>query len=135
MQAGALDGAPPLALENEVGISTDCARARAAVRFFFLFSSPARSQWCLYYDIAVPRERSTDTAEWASQQSKIGTFSSIGGFWSFFNNLVVPSRLPLEATYSCFQSHIKPAWEDVHNTDGGEIRIFFNKTSVSGVDR
>lgn len=51
-----------------------------------------------------------------------------------FNNLAVPSRLPLDATYSCFQSHIKPAWEDIHNTEGGEIRIFFNKAAVAGVD-
>ena len=109
-------------------------RRRAWLHCIF-FPHSLFCQWCLYYDVAVPRERSTDSAEWASQQSKIGTFSTIGGFWSFFNNLAAPSRLPLEATYSCFQSHIKPAWEDVHNTEGGEIRIFFNKTAVTGVDR
>ena len=47
---------------------------------------------------------------------------------------MVPSRLPLEATYSCFQSHIRPAWEDRHNAEGGEIRVFFNKSAVSAVD-
>jgi hypothetical protein len=93
----------------------------------------------MYFDVpktdpTLHKDKLSDSHEWASQQSKIGTFSTIGGFWSLLNNLAVPSRIPLDATYSCFQSHIKPAWEDIHNTEGGEIRIFFNKTAVSAVD-
>lgn len=69
-----------------------------------------------------------------SHQSKVGSFKSIEGFWSFWNNLVPPSRLPIEATYYVFQSHIQPAWEDKNNQDGGEIRMFFNKVSPQVVD-
>ena len=47
----------------------------------------------------------------------------------------MPSRLPLEGTYSFFKSNIRPAWEDEHNSQGGEVRLFFNKTSTSSIDQ
>lgn len=34
----------------------------------------------------------------------------------------------------CFQSHIKPAWEDPANKAGGEIRLFFSKQAQQSVD-
>ena len=51
------------------------------------------------------------------------------------NSLTCPSRLPVEGTISLFKSHIKPAWEDECNREGGEIRLFFNKSSVAAVDQ
>ena len=44
-------------------------------------------------------------------------------------------QLPLEGTYSFFQTGIRPAWEDEINARGGEVRIFFNKMAMGAVDK
>lgn len=40
-----------------------------------------------------------------------------------FNNLLEPSRLPAQNTYSLFKSGIKPEWEDPALANGGEWRV------------
>lgn len=51
------------------------------------------------------------------------------------NNLVQPSRMPVDGTFSCFQSDIQPAWEDPKNKDGGEVRLWFTKPeALNAVD-
>jgi len=89
-------------------------------------------EWSLYYD--APSSARDRSASWSSDRTKLGDVKTIGQYWSFFNNLTAPSRLPVEGTYSIFQSHIVPAWEDPHNASGGEVRVFFNKASHSAIE-
>lgn len=75
-----------------------------------------------------------DQTTWTKSQNKVGAFETVAELWSFWNNLVPPSKLPVEGTYSVFRSYIQPCWEDENNLSGGEIRIFFNKVSPQVID-
>jgi hypothetical protein len=71
---------------------------------------------------------------------KIGSFDTIEGFWSFFNNLPKPSNLFYQsdtgkpyytfnndkreiASISLFRDGVEPKWEDPRNRDGGEVML------------
>merc|ERR1711916_180757 len=94
------------------------------------------SQWNIFYERSTQNvtQGSLDQTTWTKSQNKVGAFETVAELWSFWNNLVPPSKLPVEGTYSVFRSYIQPCWEDENNLSGGEIRIFFNKVSPQVID-
>merc|ERR1712137_695540 len=58
---------------------------------------------------------------------KIGTFSTIEQFWSYYNHMVRPNELPNTADYHMFKKGIKPMWEDDANKKGGKWIVRLKK--------
>lgn len=52
---------------------------------------------------------------------KLGTFASIEKFWSYYQHMVRPEKLPIGSKFVLFQEGIKPAWEDKENQNGGSF--------------
>eukprot|EP00276_Gloeochaete_wittrockiana_P010719 CAMPEP_0184645768 /NCGR_PEP_ID=MMETSP0308-20130426/2352_1 /TAXON_ID=38269 /ORGANISM="Gloeochaete witrockiana, Strain SAG 46.84" /LENGTH=137 /DNA_ID=CAMNT_0027075145 /DNA_START=51 /DNA_END=461 /DNA_ORIENTATION=- len=57
---------------------------------------------------------------YASMIKKIGCFSTVEGFWSYYSHLVRPEDLPLNCEFHLFKEGIRPVWEDDANKLGGK---------------
>ena len=72
-------------------------------------------------------------------------FDSVEGFWQLFNNVPAPSKIFQTSTekrrfvdrevngYSVFLNGVRPEWEDIRNTHGGELS-FRKSISLKLVD-
>eukprot|EP00735_Rhodelphis_limneticus_P013089 TRINITY_DN65_c0_g1::TRINITY_DN65_c0_g1_i1::g.14744::m.14744 TRINITY_DN65_c0_g1::TRINITY_DN65_c0_g1_i1::g.14744 ORF type:complete len:230 (+),score=47.60,sp/Q55FE0/IF4E_DICDI/46.45/2e-52,IF4E/PF01652.13/8.9e-58 TRINITY_DN65_c0_g1_i1:89-691(+) len=78
---------------------------------------PLQNKWTLWYD---KPERRVSQTNWADQIRKVATFDSVEEFWSLFNNIPSPSKLPFGSNLHLFKSHIEPKWEDQTNAQGGK---------------
>lgn len=96
--------------------------------------SDLSNTWVLY-----DHERS-DKDTYENCTRKIGSFSTVEGFWSIFNNYPLVSEIFNDgiskpvlgqreiSALSLFKENIKPIWEDPMNSTGGEfVKRRFNK--------
>ncbi|XP_022238913.1 eukaryotic translation initiation factor 4E type 2-like isoform X1 [Limulus polyphemus] len=73
-----------------------------------------------------PRLRSYD-----QNLKMIGTFSTVGKFWSFYSHLVRPSELTGQIDFHLFKEGIRPMWEDEANRNGGRWVLRLRKGLAS----
>ncbi len=58
---------------------------------------------------------------------EIGSFSTVEGFWQYYDYMVRPSDAPRNVDYQLFRGGIKPIWEDPMNNKGGKCSIRIKK--------
>ncbi|KAF6216860.1 hypothetical protein GE061_001210 [Apolygus lucorum] len=68
---------------------------------------------------------------WDTCLKKIGTFTTIEDFWSYFNHLQPPSLMKPGCDLCLFKEGIRPAWEDPANKRGGRWDINLDKSNFS----
>jgi len=61
----------------------------------------------------------------------IGAFSTVEGFWQYYNHLVRPNDLSVTSDYHLFRYPIKPLWEDEANRQGGKWIVRLRKGLAS----
>jgi len=62
----------------------------------------------------------------------LGSISTVEEFWSYYQHMIRPDKLPGGCKFALFQEGIKPAWEDKANEDGGSFvlrikRVYANR--------
>lgn len=50
---------------------------------------------------------------------QLGSFNTVEDFWSYYQHMVRPDKLPVGCRFALFQEGIKPVWEDKENHNGG----------------
>ncbi|GAB4827104.1 translation initiation factor eIF4E [Ancistrocladus abbreviatus] len=85
-------------------------------------SHPLESAWTFWFD--NPSAKSKQAA-WGSSLRSIYTFSTVEEFWSLYNNIHHPSKLPVQADFHCFKHKIEPKWEDPVCANGGKWTVTF----------
>jgi len=88
-----------------------------------------QSSWAFWFLRRIQGVKSQETYE--KNMKKIGTFSTVEGFWSYYNHLIRPNDLPAASDYHMFKEGIKPMWEDEANKQGGKLIIRLRKGLAS----
>ncbi|KAK0427523.1 hypothetical protein QR680_010275 [Steinernema hermaphroditum] len=57
--------------------------------------------------------------KWEDCLRELMGFETVEGFWSIYNHIQAPSKLPYGSDYYVFKRGIKPTWEDESNVKGG----------------
>ncbi|KAL8227779.1 hypothetical protein R6Q57_015363 [Mikania cordata] len=86
---------------------------------------PLEHSWTFWYDNSSNKAKQT---AWASNMRSIYTFSTVEEFWSLYNNIHRPSKLPSGADFYCFKNKIEPKWEDPVCANGGNWTMNFSKS-------
>jgi hypothetical protein len=90
---------------------------------------PLENSWCFWFD-KYPGPNLTPT-QYQDALLSLGDFSTIQGFWSYYNHLPNASDIQVSCSYHMMKSGILPLWEDSHNIDGGHLAF---KVSQDDVD-
>ncbi|CAN4123756.1 unnamed protein product [Withania somnifera] len=85
---------------------------------------PLEHSWTFWFD--NPSGKSKQAA-WGSSIRPIYTFSTAEDFWSVYNNIHHPSKLPVGADFHCFKNKIEPKWEDPVCANGGKWTMSFSR--------
>jgi len=81
-------------------------------------SHPLESEWTFWYDrrpTAAAKRIRGERDQYESNLRPIGSFGTIEEFWRFYNHMVKPTRMEVNANYHLFKKGIKPLWEDTAN--------------------
>ncbi|XP_010910249.3 eukaryotic translation initiation factor 4E-1 [Elaeis guineensis] len=81
---------------------------------------PLEHSWTFWFD--NPSAKSKQAA-WGSSIRPVHTFATVEDFWSLYNNIRHPSKLPVGADFHCFKYKIEPKWEDPICANGGKWTI------------
>lgn len=79
--------------------------------------------WSIWYD----NPKMVAGGDWKDCLHKVGTFKTVGEFWCIYNNLKLPSQIPLQSNYSVFVENVEPTWEDPANSNGGKFILTVSK--------
>jgi len=74
--------------------------------------------WSFWFLRRVQGAKSQDNYE--KNVKKIASFSTVEGFWGYYNHMLRPNDLPITSDYHLFKDNIKPLWEDEANKYGGK---------------
>eukprot|EP00252_Welwitschia_mirabilis_P016258 TRINITY_DN35859_c0_g1_i1.p1 TRINITY_DN35859_c0_g1~~TRINITY_DN35859_c0_g1_i1.p1 ORF type:complete len:202 (+),score=43.80 TRINITY_DN35859_c0_g1_i1:155-760(+) len=80
---------------------------------------PLENAWTFWFDNPSNKPKVAGAA-WGSSIRKVFTFNTVEEFWSLYNNLFVPSKLPTGADFHLFKDGIEPKWEDPACAHGGK---------------
>jgi len=69
----------------------------------------------------IPNKVKLSKEDYESGIKILGSFSTIEDFWSYYQHMVRPEKLPGGCKFALFQEGIKPAWEDKANDEGGSF--------------
>ncbi|KAJ8761999.1 hypothetical protein K2173_006601 [Erythroxylum novogranatense] len=89
---------------------------------------PLEHRWTFWFDrLDNQSDKSNKQATWGSSMRSIYTFSTVEEFWSVYNNIHHPSKLPPPADFHCFKYNIEPKWEDPVCANGGKWTLTFQR--------
>lgn len=77
---------------------------------------PLKSEWTLWFNGA---KNSSSGHKWEKRYQTVTSFNTVQDFWRIFNNLTVPSTLPMGSDYHLFKKGIEPEWEHPKHVGGG----------------
>lgn len=83
---------------------------------------PLENEWTMWYDRrpAAGKRLKGELENYENNLRPIGSFATVEDFWRYYNHLVKPSKIELNANYHLFKKGIKPMWEDPGNMKGGK---------------
>lgn len=90
-------------------------------------SNELNAEWTFWFD--NPR-LAPNGADWKESLKKIGSFSTVGLFWSIFNNLKPTDLLASNSNYSLFRKGVEPSWEDPANCEGGKFVLTLSRNDA-----
>lgn len=65
--------------------------------------------------------------DYESEIKVLGSISTVEDFWSYYQHMVRPEKMPVSSKFALFQEGIKPAWEDKENQNGGSFILKVKK--------
>ncbi|XP_076469070.1 eukaryotic translation initiation factor 4E type 3-like isoform X2 [Babylonia areolata] len=77
--------------------------------------------------------RGTSAAEYEATLKKVQTVNTVQGFWSVYNSILDPTKLPPRCSYHLMRNERRPVWEDEENSQGGNWRLKCNRKDTSEV--
>jgi len=90
---------------------------------------PLQNTWTFWY---LKKSQGARTQENYEKSIKpIVAFSTVEGFWSYYNHIIRPNDLPVTSDYHLFKYPIKPLWEDEANRQGGKWIVRLRKGLAS----
>jgi len=78
---------------------------------------PLENAWTLWFF------KNDKSRTWEENQRPIITVTTVEDFWSLYNHIETPSKLPFGSDYSLFKEGIFPDWEDPRNASGGRWMV------------
>jgi len=83
---------------------------------------PLENEWSFWYDKrpAAGKRVRGEQESYESNLREIGNFGTVEDFWRYYNHMVKPSKIEVNANYHFFKKGIKPMWEDKQNVKGGK---------------
>lgn len=98
-------------------------------------SHPLEYEWVFWYDKrpTMGKRMKGEQENYESNLRPIGSFGTVEDFWRYYNHLVKPSKLEVNANYHFFKNGIKPMWEDAANAKGGKWVINFKEKNILDV--
>ena len=85
--------------------------------------SRAFSFWFSY----APNKTKLRREDYESEIKMLGSFSTVEDFWSYYQHMIRPDKLPVGCKFALFQEGIKPVWEDKENQGGGSFILRVKK--------
>ncbi|CAF1030335.1 unnamed protein product [Adineta steineri] len=79
--------------------------------------APLATEWTFWLD--NQKSKFTTKEDYEAGLKKIFCVQTVQEFWSVFNNIPTPSRLPNRVSYHLMRKNRKPLWEDQENENGG----------------
>lgn len=76
-------------------------------------------RWSMHCTAVNKKAKVKTKAAWEAKLNNIFTLRSVEEFWGLMEVLRKPSEITGRGDYFFFKEHIKPEWEDPHNTNGG----------------
>ncbi|KAH6939559.1 hypothetical protein HPB50_019514 [Hyalomma asiaticum] len=91
---------------------------------------PLQNRWSLWF------YKNDKNRSWEENLLEITSFDTVEDFWTLYNHIELPSKLPVGCDYSLFKHGIKPMWEDHRNKQGGRWLFNLNKSQrTTDLDR
>eukprot|EP00051_Salpingoeca_urceolata_P015246 m.196725 g.196725 ORF g.196725 m.196725 type:complete len:311 (-) comp18332_c0_seq4:29-961(-) len=86
---------------------------------------PLEYVWSYWYDerakaFANKRGGAAQGKAYGANLRMLGSPSTVEAFWRYFNHLVQPSAMEINANFHFFKHGIRPMWEDAQNKQGGK---------------
>eukprot|EP00002_Diphylleia_rotans_P028606 TRINITY_DN577_c0_g1_i3.p1 TRINITY_DN577_c0_g1~~TRINITY_DN577_c0_g1_i3.p1 ORF type:complete len:207 (+),score=22.68 TRINITY_DN577_c0_g1_i3:358-978(+) len=75
----------------------------------------------------------TATESYGENIKMLGSFSTVEGFWGFYNHMKRPADLTFVSSYHLFREGVRPLWEDPSNCKGGRWKARVRKYQISKV--
>ncbi|KAK8951999.1 hypothetical protein KSP39_PZI004271 [Platanthera zijinensis] len=83
-------------------------------------------KWTFWFDNP---SKSKQGAAWGSSLRQVYTFDTVEEFWSLYDHIFRPSKLPASADFHCFRTGIEPKWEDPECANGGKWSVSSSRKS------
>lgn len=82
-------------------------------------------KWTFWYDNqSKPKPQG---AVWGSSLRKLYTFDTVEEFWCLYDQILKPSKVPVNADFHLFKAGIEPKWEDPECANGGKWTVTGNR--------
>jgi len=90
------------------------------------------SEWTFWFEKRDYRSQEEEIkgmskTDWESKLQKIGSFTTLEGFYAYYSHLVRPSQLPRLSSYHLFREQTKPTWENY--PEGGHWLVTMKKAA------
>ncbi|KAJ7954664.1 putative Eukaryotic translation initiation factor 4e [Quillaja saponaria] len=114
--------ATDVGIEGTVRIETEVAPLPAVSQV--VAKHQLERKWTFWYDnTSKPKQG----AAWGSSLRKAYTFDTVEDFWSFYDQVLKPSKLPGNADFHLFKAGVEPKWEDPECANGGKWTVTSNR--------
>eukprot|EP00771_Trimastix_marina_P002571 gnl/Trimastix_PCT/371.p1 GENE.gnl/Trimastix_PCT/371~~gnl/Trimastix_PCT/371.p1 ORF type:complete len:228 (+),score=35.63 gnl/Trimastix_PCT/371:97-780(+) len=104
--------------ETEISIPDEEPPQTEAENIDYSITHPLQHPWTLFYDNSMVKLKPGEN--WGDHLQRVFTFDTVEDFWRVFNNITVPSQIPMGSNYHIFKDGIQPMWEDERNKRGGK---------------
>jgi translation initiation factor 4E len=89
--------------------------------------APLCNSFSFYCATRAAKNSRSSTTAYLKGVSALGSFSTVGEFWSIYSHLKRPEALPVNSSLFLFKSFIAPAWEAPENARGGRYSLQLSK--------
>lgn len=72
-----------------------------------------------------------DQGSYEESLKPVAVVKTVEEFWAYYQHFKRPTQLPTGSYVFLFREHIKPAWEDEYNQNGGAFVLRFEKSKVN----
>ncbi|KAJ8763926.1 hypothetical protein K2173_003708 [Erythroxylum novogranatense] len=77
-------------------------------------------KWAFWFD---NQSKSKQGAAWGTSLRKVYTFDTVEEFWSLYDQIFKPSKLPADTDFHLFKAGVEPKWEDPECANGGKWTV------------
>lgn len=97
------------------------------------YSTPTNIRPFSFWFSYIQNKAKLSKEDYESGIKILGSFSTIEDFWSYYQHMIRPDKLPAGCKFALFQEGIKPAWEDKANEDGGSFILRIRRSHANKI--